>query len=209
MESKTPPPESEPESRPDKLSQNVPFTAQAPFGNWHDRRYQNACEEASVLMAAKWLNGENLTAEEASAEIAEMVAYQQENYGFYIDSSAKDTARFFREYYGYQNIRLKDVASVEDIKLELAAGNLVIVPADGQKLGNPNYTPPGPARHMLIVIGYDDERGVFITNDPGTRRGQGFVYAYDILFAAIRDYESGDHTPIINGEKSMIVVEAL
>ena len=30
---------------------NVPFTSQAPFGEWSDPRHQDGCEEAAALMA--------------------------------------------------------------------------------------------------------------------------------------------------------------
>ena len=41
------------------------------------------------------------------------------------------------------------------------------------------YAHPGPVRHMLLIKGYDGERGVFITNDPGTRHGESFEYSVD------------------------------
>lgn len=33
---------------------DVPFAAQAPFGEWSDKRQQDGCEEVSALMAVKW-----------------------------------------------------------------------------------------------------------------------------------------------------------
>src|SRR4030042_6174940 len=42
------------------------FTTQAPFGEWNDPRQQDACEEASVLIAYKWYTKDmNLKKEEA------------------------------------------------------------------------------------------------------------------------------------------------
>src|SRR6266567_9414371 len=35
----------------------VPFIVQAPFGNWSDPVFQNACEESSIVMAMGWLKG--------------------------------------------------------------------------------------------------------------------------------------------------------
>jgi hypothetical protein len=185
---------------------SVPFVAQAPTGNWHDDRYQNACEESSILMAWHWITGQPLTPQIALDIIADMVVFEQENYGFYIDSSAADSAKLMREYFNFSGVSVKSDVSVSAIKNELASGNLVIVPADGNKLANPNFTPPGPARHMLVIKGYDDARGVFITNDPGTRNGESYEYSYLTLFSAIRDYPSGDHLPILAANKAMIVV---
>src|SRR4051812_4227943 len=36
----------------------VPFTAQAPYGEWNDPKYGDGCEEASILMAAYWAKGQ-------------------------------------------------------------------------------------------------------------------------------------------------------
>ncbi|MBI4054131.1 MAG: C39 family peptidase [Candidatus Doudnabacteria bacterium] len=196
----------EPKILPMRVLHEVPFTSQAPFANWHDSRYQNACEEAAVLMAARWVAGRSLSADSANEEIADLVVFENSRYGFSVDSSAEDTARLFREYYKLGSVLLSRNVSVESIKQELAAENLVIVPAHGRSLGNPYYTQPGPERHMLVITGYDDERQVFITNDPGTRRGEDFVYSYATLLNAVRDYPSGDHAPITAVEKAMIVV---
>ena len=88
----------------------------------------------------------------------------------------------------------------------MSRGSLVLVPAFGQILGNPYFTPPGPATHMLVIRGYDETTKEFITNDPGTRRGEGYRYSYAALVRAIRDYPTGDHEPVPTLEKRMIVV---
>ena len=41
-----------------KIQQVVPFLVQAPFGNWKEPDFQNACEEASMIMAMGWAEGE-------------------------------------------------------------------------------------------------------------------------------------------------------
>ena len=93
-------------------------------------------------------------------------------------------------------------------RAELARGNLVLVPANGIKLNNPNFTPPGPDRHMLVIKGYDLDSGEFITNDPGTRKGEGYRYKEEIIMGAITDYPTGDHLQMTGEEeKAMIVVE--
>jgi hypothetical protein len=59
---------------------------------------------------------------------------------------------------------------------------------------------------MLVIRGYDPATKEFITNDPGTRKGEGYRYPEQIIYAAWRDYPSGDHEPILNINKNMIVV---
>lgn len=193
---------------PTKVLLDVPFTPQAPLGDWADPRQQDGCEEASVVMAWKWANGRTLTRQEALEEITSMSNWEENQYGSYRDTSAEDTyTRLLKEFYGYKGGRVEYDITLDDVKRELAAGNVLIIPFDGQILSNPNFLNGGPERHMLVVIGYDDTKGQIITNDPGTRLGQGFTYSYRNFEASLRDYETGDHEPIVGRRTVMIVVE--
>lgn len=186
---------------------DAPFIVQAPFAEWSDPRQQDGCEEAAVLMAVRWARGEELTKAQAKKEILTASAYQSEQYGEYRDTSAEDTAeRILYGYFGYKNYEVKKDITAIDIIKELMLGNVIIAPMDGQVLGNPFYTRPGPERHMLLINGYDADTEEFITNDNGTRKGEGYRYARDVLFDAIRDYPSGYHVPIEVSVKVMIVV---
>lgn len=185
----------------------VPFTAQAPFGNWEDPRQQNGCEEASALMAVRWANASNLELEEARDIIIDASEYEQKVYGEYRSTSSKDSVdRIFIDYFKYTNVRLVGNINTNDIKTELKNGNLVTLPVNGRKLGNPFFTPPGPTEHMLVVIGYDSKTDEFITNDPGTRHGKSFRYKAAVLEDALQDYPTGFKEPIESVNKMMIVV---
>lgn len=197
---------------------DVPFTAQALFGQWSDPIYQNACEEASLLMAILWVRGiKSISKEEATLEIRKLVEFSAkggsasggeiEKYNNFYDHSAKDTAQIMRDYFGYNNIELKNDISVEDIKTELLNGNLVIVPINGRKLGNPFYTPPGPLEHMLVIIGYDFNTKEFITNDAGTRHGEKYRYKENVLENALQDYPTGYKELITEIKKVMLVIK--
>lgn len=189
---------------------NVPFTSQAPFGNWENIVLQQACEEASMLMAMLWVEGkEFISKEDAEKTILEISDFEKKNYGYFEDTSAQDTAIIMKDYFNYNNIEvLYDIGSA-DIKRELLNGSLVIAPMNGQRVGNPFYTPPGPLRHMILVVGYDVETKEFITNDPGTRRGEGFRYKEDIFESAIQDYVTGHKEPIVGVRSAMIVVRRI
>lgn len=188
-------------------SREVPFTSQAPFADWQDQRQQDGCEESSALMAVRWAEGRSLSRQEALDEILSSSDFLQEKYGEYRDVSAQDTVdRIFKDYFSYDKAALKENVKVDDIIRELAKGNVIVAPMNGQELGNPNFTPPGPSRHMLLIKGYDADRHVFITNDPGTRMGEGYEYDARVLFEAIRDYPTGYHEPIGEVEKNVIVV---
>jgi hypothetical protein len=167
-------------------------------------------------MAHLWLTGGAMTAEEAEAEIIAISEWELANYGGFYDRSIADTAVLFEHYYGHKNWEIRRNVTVDDIKAELAAGNLVIVPTNGRLLANPYFTTPGPITHMLVIIGYDDNgapsnndtaTGVFITNDCGTRRGQGFRYGYERLLNAIYDYPTGNHAPYASTPTVMLVVK--
>ncbi len=186
---------------------DVPFTSQAPSGRWFDPRQQNGCEEASAIMAIRWVRGPNFSDEESEKEIIAISEYERKTYSDFRDTSAEDTVlRIFKGYYQYNSVEMRRNINKNDIKRVLVKGNLVIVPVDGRMLNNPFYTPPGPAEHMIVVRGYDPATGEFITNDPGTRHGEGFRYREDILEGAIRDYPTGFHEAIFAIEKVMIVI---
>jgi hypothetical protein len=191
----------------------VPFLCQAPTANWGDPRQQDGCEEAVILMAHLWLAGSGggakttITAAEAEAEIIAISEWEKARYGFCEDRSLADTAALFEEYYGHKNWEIKRNVTVAGIKAELAAGNLVIVPTNGRLLSNPYFSSPGPVTHMLVIVGYDENDGVFLTNDPGTRRGQSFPYPYERLVAAIYDYPTGRrHVPYRKTDPVMLVI---
>ena len=187
---------------------DVPFTSQAPFGEWNNPIYQDGCEEAATLMAVRWARGESLNKEEAKSEILKLAEYQKKNFGEYRDTSAEDTiARIIKGYFGYSQTEIKRGITINDIIKELVGGNLVITPMNGRQLYNPHYTGQGPERHMLVIRGYDSQTKEFITNDAGTRLGEKYRYKEEVLYNAIRDYLTGYHLPIEKEEKVMIVVK--
>ncbi|MCH7492929.1 C39 family peptidase, partial [Patescibacteria group bacterium] len=185
---------------PDEINLEVPFTSQAPHANW-DLPYQEACEEASAITVHYFYQNLSFTPDVADREILDLVAWQEDNLGFYKDTTAEQTAQFMRDYWGYKKIDVIYDPTINDIKSNLAAGRPVILPAAGQELGNPYFTPPGPIYHMLVVRGYTETQ--FITNDVGTKRGENFRYDYDVLMKAMHDWNDGD---VANGQKVIIVV---
>lgn len=193
-----------------KISFDVPFTPQAPNGEWDNSYFQNGCEEAAALMAVYWARGEreNIAPAKAMSEIIAASEYEIEKMGEFMDASMEDTLNIIiKGYFKYENAELKKNISLDDIIAELKKGNLVIAHTNGQLLGNPYYTPPGPDRHSLVITGYEKEANEFIVNDPGTKRGEKFRYNKNILYSAIRDYPTGHHEPIEKIEKNIIVVK--
>lgn len=193
---------------PKTVLTDVPFTVQAPFAEWKDPRQQDACEEASVLMVMHWVNNQPIESKQADKdEILALADYEDKTYGNYHDTSAQDTAeRLIKNYYHYSNYQVVDLTDVDQIITQLNQGKVVIVPTDGQELGNPYFTPPGPDRHNLVLKSFDPVKNQFITNDPGISQGQNYRYDKQVLWSAIRDYPTGDHLPITEIKKDMIVI---
>lgn len=187
---------------PAEVNLAVPFTSQAPNGDW-GYPYQEACEEASAIMVDDFYHGQTGTIAPATAKksIDNLVAFELKQYGDYKDTDAQATAAFIRDYFHYQTVLIQPLTSVDDIKAVLARGYPVLVPADGKLIPNPNYKNGGPAYHVLVVKGYTKDR--FITNDSGTRLGADYTYTYDALMNAAHDWNGGD---VIHGKRVMIVV---
>lgn len=191
---KQPPQDSSASSSGDKvLVHDVAFAAQAPFANWNPP-FDEACEEASMIMVDKFYKDQYLDNSVMNSNIIELVRWETDR-GYKVDLTAAETKEVLLDFFGLTS-RLITRPTVSQIKQELDRGNLIIVPAAGRQLGNPYFTPPGPIYHMLVIIGYDENKGKFITNDPGTRRGEKISYSYQTLLAANHDW---DHNLALSG----------
>ncbi len=162
----------------------VPFTSQAPTGNW-EQPWQDACEEASFLMVDYYYQNKSLPESSVVEKtLAEMVDWQITNWGEHKNLPVAEVKKYIETVSDYQ-VEIIELTSAK-LKELLATGQPVIIPADGHKLDNPNFTGDGPDYHMLVVKGYVGDK--FITNDPGTRNGADYVYTADKLFSALADW---------------------
>lgn len=187
---------------PAETNLDVPFMSQAPSSDW-SMPYQEACEEASLIMIDAFYRGSagRISKEAAETAIKKLVAFEEGLFGYYEDTTAEETAKLAKEYFGYDLAIVRKFKTAEDLKGVLALGYPVILPAAGKMLNNPNFRNGGPLYHMLVIRGYTPK--YFITNDPGTRKGQGYAYDYATLVKAAHDWNGGKVT---EGEKLMIVI---
>jgi len=185
---------------------SVPFTSQAPFGQW-DQRHEEACEEASLIMLHHYFTKTKLTPQIAQNEIQSMINFEIKTAGAYADTNAAQTAKLYTSFFGPlpENKKIKVIYDFgkDDIKKYLVQGNPIIVPTAGQMLKNPYFTFPGPLYHNLVLVGYNGN--MIISNDAGTKRGKGYKYDINTLFNAIHDFP-GSKKNIKTGRKAMIVV---
>lgn len=186
---------------PDAINLAVPFASQAPLGIW-DAFTEETCEEASFLMVYEYYQGAlegSIDPATADADFRAMVAVE-EGLGFGLSISSEQFISFAQTYNGTV-ARVVEDPSADDLRALLAAGHPVIIPAFGRNLGNPFFTGEGPLYHMLVLRGYTPT--TFITNDPGTRHGENYQYATDVLMSAIGDWD-GDSP---DGGKRVIVLD--
>lgn len=186
----------------EKILLAVPFVSQAPDGNW-SQPYQDACEEAAVIMVEAFLSRRELSGGERDGAIVRMVEWQIQQYGSYKDTNSAETARLAKEYFSLSS-RVVYQITAEDVKQELRAGRPVIVLVDGRKLDNPYYTAPGPEKHAVVIKGIEADE--FITNDPGTKRGEGYRYPVGKLMKAMVDYNGREAG---TGGRAMVVIDGL
>lgn len=187
-----PEPDPEPQAAPaTAINLAVPFTVQSPRQDWVDPLAEG-CEEASVYMVERYYAGERgqLDADAAEEELLRLTDLSRELHGVWLDTTAEETVQFANAAYDSVEFRTVLNPTLNEIKAELRAGRPVIVPAAGRELNNPFFSGEGPLYHMLVLRGFEDEH--FITNDPGTRRGEQFLYTYETIMNAAGDWNHGD-----------------
>jgi hypothetical protein len=185
-----PEPEPTPTPAPGELNLAVPFTSQAPYRNW-DELHNDACEEASFYMVIEYYNGMPAGEVDPATSDPELIrmVHAEEELGMGPSISLAQAQDFLMRDSGTVAVIVEN-PTVEDIKALVAAGKPVIVPAAGRELGNPNFTGEGPLYHMFVIRGYTDT--TFITNDPGTRLGQNYIYDIDVVMEAMGDWVNED-----------------
>lgn len=183
------------------INLNVPYTSQAPERNWADP-WQNACEEAAVLMIDAYVRGYGLSPLSAKDELLRMVQWE-ENQNMFISLNAVEVKKIFTDYLHYKKaVKVITNPTVEQIKQLLNEGKPVLALAHGKTLGNKYYSNGGPDYHALVIRGYTNDS--FITNDPGVNRGVNFIFPIENIMKSLRDWNDGD---VKNGTPVIIVVE--
>lgn len=171
------------EQLPDKVNWPVAFAMQAPFSDW-SMPYQEACEEAALILASKYFTNEKVDKKTMKQEILSLIEWEKEKFGLFTDTSLAEVKTMAEEYFKLKT-KIDEDVSIENIKKQLALGNLVLAPAAGRELKNPFFKQPGPLFHMLLIRGYEGDE--FIVNDVGIGRGFGYKYKMETLINAIHD----------------------
>lgn len=195
--------ESQPESKstpiPDALNLKAAFYAQAPTGNW-DYPWQEACEEATILLIANEYFNHQWTSSQFNQQILTMVDWENKTFGDYKHTSMAQTDQMIHEVLNLKT-KIHENPTLDTIKKILTKGHFIVLPLAGQELGNPYFSNGGPVYHVVVAKGYTKNNQI-ITHDVGTKRGENYVYDWETIDAALHDYAE----PISNGERRIIEV---
>jgi hypothetical protein len=156
----------------------VPFMTQAPSGVW-DEAHVNASEEAALLMVQEFLAPSSPV-----DSVDALIAIGNER-GLPSTCTSTEFAAFIEEYDAALNATVIEEPSIDEIKQFLANGTPVLVPVNGDLLQNPFYIAAGLPQHWIVLRGYEGEQ--FFVNDPGTRRGESYMYVQSVVMAAMQE----------------------
>ena len=170
----------------------VPFTPQAPLGDWAAK--QHTCEEANLVQVDRYLKGDHsgalIPARTADAAINQITQWKPT-----LDMTPEMMGKLATQYMGWAYRILP--ADRINMKQQLALGRPLIVGVRTHGLGNPNY--PGyrthyeqtgySVAHYVTVIGYQSG-DIMILNDPGLTKGKGYHITFDQLIYAINDLDA-------------------
>lgn len=194
------------EALPPTVLMPVPYTTQAPFGNWEAR--QHTCEEASLVMVDHYLRGDHSGAPIDPA-IADAAINQITPWKPAVDLTTQQVGEVAKLHLGWSYEVFQ--ASRLNMQRQLALGRPLIVGVRTHGLGNANYPgysthyeqPAWSVSHYLVVVGYRAS-GSFVLNDPGITRGQGYDITYDQLMHAIDDLDQA--YPALNSGRVFLVL---
>jgi hypothetical protein len=191
------------------LRLTVPFTTQAPLGDWAN--HQESCEEANLAQVAAYWGGDHsavLDPHTADRTINALVAWQVKNWGHEDDLTDIRLGQLGEAYYGYQYevLPLSESAMQDQLKL----GRPVILGVTTHGLGNEHYPgysshylqPGYSVSHFITIVGFDGSS--FVLNDPGLTPGRGYHVQYDQLIFAINNLDQ--QHPNLNEGLVMLVI---
>lgn len=184
---------------PSVLIPNVPYTVQAPDGDW-DAAHQEYCEAAAVTMVGLYYRGATfpgnvIPAATANADMAQVVAWERATWPGQLNLSLQEVAQDGAHFYGLTSTVVP--LDLTAIQRYLAGGQPVIIPVmthggPGGTMINPHYGTED-VYHVIVLIGYNAAQGIVYTNDAGISQGQDLAYSWTTLQTAV---ESMTHTTV-------------
>ncbi len=161
---------------------NVLFYSQAPFGN-RNEPYQNACEEASVLLAYYYATRQTPTKKQYNKDLLNLLAREQNNIGHHKKTTLDQFLYLTHEYLKFPNAYILENADLDEIKREISKWNIIVASFRWDEIYNFHYSANGPDYHVILLKGYDENN--FITHDVGTVRWDNRKYPFEMIMDAL------------------------
>jgi peptidase C39-like protein len=198
------PTDNPPAPPPDHVLLQVPFTTQAPLGNW--AQHQESCEAATLTMlVAYWRHDPSLVIDSQTADSS---IHQIDAWKSQPDLNDQLMGELAQQHFGFGYRIVPNDPKV--IAEQLAAGRPLIAEVRTHGLGNGHY--PGynnhyeqtgwSVPHFVLIIGYDST-GVWL-NDAGISWGRGYHITYAQLAHAIDDLDQ-HHPALAQGQVLLLI----
>ncbi|HLD20852.1 MAG TPA: C39 family peptidase [Patescibacteria group bacterium] len=188
---------------PTEKTIEVPFTSQAPAGDWSEP-WQNACEEASIYMISSFYAGDEIKQAEAIQRIHEIFVAKAENFTVSKDESLQTITELIDTLDLPIDTHIVYDPTIDQLKTELSLGNPIIVPVYAPQLSSVYSVAGGADYHVIVLVGYNDTDEMFLINDPGTAGGEGVLIPYDTFMNAIHDLDVNDY---LAGKKAVLFTQ--
>lgn len=182
---------------------HAPYYAQAPDGNWR-LPWSMLCSEANLVLAAYASKGKPLSKQQFTDDMLAMIPVQEKAFGTYFSIPMRDLKWLYDTMYpDAGRAWILDNPSIEDIKSQIAKGNLIIAPTAGRLLNNPFFINGWPRFHTILIVWYDER--YFYVNEVGMSNWADFKYTHDTVMYAMHDFvKDGD---ITQWSKLVMVIE--
>ncbi|MFA6427907.1 MAG: C39 family peptidase [Candidatus Magasanikbacteria bacterium] len=185
----------------------VPYVSQTPLKRWV-RPWSEACEEASIMMVDQYyLGNTSVSITKARAYLSSLFTWENLVFGYNQDTNAEEILQTIQDKASFQATIVR-APTLEEIKQQLEDNHPVISLHYGVDLFKDSNTwLRNSPYHVIVLIGFDDKRQVFIAQDParngysmiGLRYAQtpyyrSFTYSYETIMSSLHDF---DHTTVI------------
>ncbi len=164
--------------------QNMDFFSQAPYWNWN-QPYQDACEEASLLIGQYYIKWLTKTKEQYNKDLLNMVELEMEMLWYFESTTIMEMKQIINRRDPSISARIIEHPTIQDIEREISKNNVVVTPLYWKWLGNPHYALWGPEYHFLVIKWYTKDS--FITHDVWTMHWANRNYNKNLIMENIHD----------------------
>lgn len=164
--------------------ENMDFFSQAPYGN-RNQPYQDACEEASLLIWQYYLNNTSKTKAEYNKDLLAMVDLEMKMLWYFESTTIMEMKQIINTRDKSIKAKIIEHPTIRDLEREISQNNVVVAPFYWKGLNNPHYALWGPNYHFLVIKGYDKDN--FITHDVWTLRWANRHYTKKIIMDNLHD----------------------